>query len=75
MTPKITVVRRTPRKYKGERVREGVVTITNHDPEILHNPHGYSVVGARRKTLFNKPLPNKGDVADVTRNMMRLKKR
>tara|TARA_B100001079_G_scaffold258340_1_gene256487 strand:+ start:716 stop:1531 length:816 start_codon:yes stop_codon:yes gene_type:complete len=60
---------------KEERKSGGIVTITNQDTEILHNPHGYSVVGASRKTLFNKPLPSKGDVAEVTKNLARLKKK
>jgi hypothetical protein len=66
--PKVTVVRKAPKKIKT-----GLVQITNHDPDILHNPHGYSKVGASAKTLFNKPLPNKGDVADVTKNLKRFK--
>lgn len=66
--PKVSVVRKTP---KG--VKTGLLTITNRDEEILHNPHGYSVAGANRKTLFNKPLPSKGDVADVTKNFKRFK--
>ena len=66
--PKISVVRKAP---KG--VKEGLVQVTNQDDGVLHNPHGYSVVGASRKTLFNKPLPSKGDVADVTNNMGRFK--
>lgn len=66
--PKVAVVRKTPKGMK-----EGLVQITNQDPEILHNPHGYSKVGASAKTLFNKPLPSKGDVADVTKNMKRFK--
>jgi len=60
--PKVATVRKTP---KGAKT--GIVTITNQDLDILHNPHGYSVKGAARKTLFNKPLPSKGDVADVTK--------
>lgn len=68
--PKVTVVRKTPKKMKT-----GLVQITNQDPDILHNPHGYSKVGASAKTLFNKPLPSKGDVADVTKNMKRFKKK
>ncbi len=60
---------------KPERKTGGVVKVTNNDPDILHNPHGYSVVGASRKTLFNKPLPSKGDVADVTKNLARLKQK
>ena len=51
------------------------MTVTNHDDGVLHNPHGYSVVGASRKTLFNKPLPSKGDVADVTKSLKRLKQK
>ena len=60
--PKVATVRKTP---KGAKT--GIVTITNQDSDILHNPHGYSVKGAARKTLFNKPLPSQGDVADVTK--------
>ncbi len=66
--PKVSVVRKTP---KG--VKKGLLSITNQDAEILHNPHGYSVAGANRKTLFNKPLPSKGDVADVTKTFKRFK--
>jgi len=66
--PKVSIVRKTPKGMK-----QGLVTITNNDPDILHNPHGYSVVGASRKTLFNKPLPSKGDVADVTKSFKRMK--
>jgi hypothetical protein len=66
--PKISIVRKTPKGMK-----EGLVTITNQDKDVLHNPHGYSVKGANRKTLFNKPLPSQGSVADVTKNMKRFK--
>ncbi len=68
--PKVSVVRKTPKGMK-----KGLVEITNQDENVLHNPHGYSVVGASRKTLFNKPLPSKGAVADVTKNMKRFKKK
>jgi len=68
--PKMMVIRKTP---KGQK--EGLLTITNQDTEILHNPHGYSVAGASRKTLFNKPLPSKGSVADVTKTFKRFKKK
>ncbi|MCH8312396.1 MAG: carboxypeptidase regulatory-like domain-containing protein [Nitrospinae bacterium] len=66
--PKVMVIRKTP---KGQK--EGLLTITNQDEEILHNPHGYSVAGASRKTLFNKPLPSKGSSADVTKSFKRFK--
>jgi len=68
--PKVSIVRKPA---KG--VKTGLVSIENHDPDILHNPHGYSVKGANRKTLFNKPLPSKGDKADVTKTLKRLKKK
>jgi hypothetical protein len=31
---------------------------------VLHNPHGYEVKGHSSSTLFNKPLPNKGQTLD-----------
>lgn len=66
---KMGIIRKTPKaEKKGEWL-----TITNRDTDILHNPHGYSVAGANRKTLFNKPLPSKGDVANVTKNVARFK--
>ncbi len=68
--PKMMVVRKTP---KGQK--DGLLTITNQDAEILHNPHGYSVAGANRKTLFNKPLPSKGSSADVTGTFKRFKQK
>jgi hypothetical protein len=66
--PKMSVIRKTPKDMK-----EGLLTITNEDTDVLHNPHGYSVDGANRKTLFNKPLPSKGAVADVTKTFNRFK--
>ncbi len=68
--PKVSIVRKTPKGMKT-----GLVTVTNQDEEVLHNPHGYSVAGASRKTLFNKPLPSKGSVADVTKTMKRFKQK
>lgn len=60
---------------KAEKKAGGILKVINQDDGILHNPHGYSVKGASRKTLFNKPLPSKGDVADVTKNIGRLKQK
>jgi len=44
-----------------------MVKNTDSDPSdpktaagILHNPHGYDVKGVLRKTIFNKPIPKKG---------------
>ena len=75
--PKVGAVRKATKKEK--KLKKGdpghVLTVTNHDPDILHNPHGYSKQGAKQATLFNKPLPSKGDVAYVTKNVGRLKKK
>jgi len=68
--PKMGVIRKTA---KGEK--DGLAKVTNQDKDILHNPHGYSVAGANRKTLFNKPLPSQGDVADVTKSFKRFKEK
>ena len=62
-------------KANGTKAEGGVMSVTNNDPEILHNPHGYSIKGANRKTLFNKPLPSQGDVAKVSKNIKRLKQK
>ncbi|OGW16606.1 MAG: hypothetical protein A3K09_00340 [Nitrospinae bacterium RIFCSPLOWO2_12_FULL_47_7] len=61
ISPRVSVVRKAA---KG--VKEGAVVVVNQDTDILHNPHGYNVKGAQRVTLFNKPLPSKGDKTDVT---------
>jgi len=66
---------RKPTKAESKDKTSNVLLVTNQDAEILHNPHGYSVAGANRKTLFNKPLPSQGDIAYVTKNIKRLKKK
>jgi hypothetical protein len=66
---------RMPSNAEAKDKASDILTVTNLDAEILHNPHGYSVAGANRKTLFNKPLPSQGDVAYVTKNIKRLKKK
>jgi hypothetical protein len=66
---------RKPTKAESKDKKSNVLLVTNQDAEILHNPHGYSVAGANRKTLFNKPLPSQGDIAYVTKNIKRLKKK
>jgi len=66
---------RKPTKAESKDKKSNVLIVTNRDAEILHNPHGYSVAGANRKTLFNKPLPSQGDIAYVTKNIKRLKKK
>lgn len=71
--PKMAVIRKQTKTLK----KAGFVNtvITNQDLDILHNPHGYSIVGASRKTLFNKPLPSQGDSTDVSKNFKRFKQK
>jgi len=66
---------RKPTKAEAKDKTSTIMTVTNRDADVLHNPHGYSVAGANRKTLFNKPLPSQGDIAYVTKNIKRLKKK
>ena len=49
--------------------KKAVIKVKNLDADpsnpktaagILHNPHGYDVKGPLRKTIFNKPVPKKG---------------
>lgn len=56
-------------KSVGVIVKKGEISFTNHDADpseekskegVLHNPHGYEIKGAQSTTLFNKPLPKKG---------------
>lgn len=71
--PRVFTIRKSG--VLGQKEKEGNVVITNQDENTLHNPHGYDVAGANRKTLFNKPLPSVGASADVTKNLKRLKKK
>jgi hypothetical protein len=41
---------------------------------VLHNPHTYTVYGASSRTIFNKPLPTKGQVIDYKFKRLDLKK-
>jgi len=54
---------------KKSGVKDPKVSVTNKDADpsdpktiegILHNPHGYDMQGKMSTTLFNKPVPKKG---------------
>jgi hypothetical protein len=58
-----------PSKSVGVVVKKGEIKFTNNDADpsdpksaegVLHNPHGYEIIGAKSVTTFNKPLPKKG---------------
>lgn len=54
--------------------KKGVLKVTNLDADpsdpktaegVLHNPHGYDVKGSMNTTIFNKPVPKKGQTLDL----------
>lgn len=56
-------------KSVGVVIKKGDISFTNNDADpsepksaegVLHNPHGYEIIGAKSTTTFNKPLPKKG---------------
>jgi len=58
-----------PSKAVGVIVKKGEISFTNNDTDpsedkskegVLHNPHGYEIIGAKSTTTWNKPLPKKG---------------
>ncbi|MEW6325500.1 MAG: carboxypeptidase regulatory-like domain-containing protein [Nitrospirota bacterium] len=61
--------------FVGVVKNKGQILVENMDADpsdpksasgVLHNPHGYEVKGATNTTMFNKPLPNKGQVLKET---------
>ncbi|MBI3621909.1 MAG: carboxypeptidase regulatory-like domain-containing protein [Nitrospirae bacterium] len=61
--------------FVGVVLNKGEIRVTNMDADpsdpksatgVLHNPHGYEVKGATSSTMFNKPLPNKGQTLTET---------
>jgi hypothetical protein len=60
-----------PSRFAGVVVRKKDIAIENMDADpsdpkaatgVLHNPHAYEVSGADATTLFNLPLPEKGQI-------------
>ena len=58
-----------PSQEVGVVMKKAEIRFTNMDADpseekskegVLHNPHGYEIKGAQSTTLFNKPLPKKG---------------
>jgi hypothetical protein len=63
------LVKGGPSDLVGVVVKKNELRVENMDADpndpkavtgVLHNPHGYEVAGASLTTLFNKPLPDKG---------------
>jgi hypothetical protein len=71
---KMGLIRRTSIGKGKEKVKlKDIVKVINQDDNILHNPHGYQIKGAKKGNLFNLPLPSKGSVAEVTKYLKGLK--
>jgi len=60
-----------PSTFAGVVVKKAEIRIENTDADpndpkaatgVLHNPHSYEVVGDQNSTIFNLPLPEKGQV-------------
>ncbi len=60
-----------PSNFAGVVVKKAEIRIENTDADptdpkaatgVLHNPHAYEVAGASSSTIFNLPLPEKGQV-------------
>jgi len=60
-----------PSKLTGVVVKKEEIRVENMDADpndpkaatgVLHNPHSYEVKGSSRSTIFNLPLPDKGQV-------------
>jgi hypothetical protein len=61
----------SPSTFVGVVMNKAKISIENTDADpsdpktkdgVLHNPHGYEVKGSSNTTMFNKPLPTKGQV-------------
>ncbi|MFY9271204.1 MAG: carboxypeptidase-like regulatory domain-containing protein [Candidatus Manganitrophaceae bacterium] len=63
----------SPSEAVGVVVRGKKISFTNEDADpsedkskegVLHNPHGYEMKGPQSTTIFNKPLPKKGQTIE-----------
>ncbi len=72
-----------PSQAVGVVVKGKDIAFTNEDADpseekskegVLHNPHGYEMKGSQSTTLFNKPLPKKGQTIKETIKPIAFKK-
>lgn len=70
-----------PSTFVGVVVKGAEFRVLNEDADpsdpkstdgVLHNPHGYEAYGHSSHTMFNKPLPTKGEPV-ILRNEVRLR--
>lgn len=71
-----------PSAFVGVVVKNKPLRVLNTDADptdpktadgVLHNPHGYEVKGVSSSTMFNKPLPNKGQTVKIKKVKIRKK--
>jgi Polysaccharide lyase family 4, domain II len=62
-----------PSTFSGVVMNKSHIRVLNTDADpndpkaatgVLHNPHTYEIDGTKSKTIFNVPLPNKGQTID-----------
>jgi hypothetical protein len=72
-----------PSTFVGVVMEGGEFRVENLDADpsdpksadgVLHNPHTYNVYGASSRTIFNKPLPTKGQTINYKFKRLDLKK-
>ncbi|MBI3804406.1 MAG: carboxypeptidase regulatory-like domain-containing protein [Nitrospirae bacterium] len=72
-----------PSQSVGVVMKGKDISFTNEDADpseekskegVLHNPHGYEMKGSQSTTLFNKPLPKKGQTIKETIKPIAFKK-
>ena len=77
------LVQNGPSTFVGVVVNKDRIRVLNNDADpsdpksadgILHNPHAYEIVGKKSSTMFNLPLPTKGQTVDQKVKLRKEKK-
>lgn len=72
-----------PSTFSGVTMNKAEFRVLNTDADptdpkaatgVLHNPHGYEIDGNKSKTIFNVPLPNKGQTINKKMKLRKVKK-
>ena len=72
-----------PSTFSGVTMNKAEFRVLNTDADpndpkaatgVLHNPHAYEITGVKSKTIFNVPLPNKGQMINKKMKLRKVKK-
>lgn len=72
-----------PSTLSGVVKKKGEFRVINEDSDpddpkaatgVLHNPHAYEVTGTKSSTIFNVPLPNKGQTINKKMKLRKINK-